>query len=71
MATRVKKVNWIKGKVWTERMTMEIEGPLLSSLVHMFIMAGSKEKREKLLDEFQKAHADMCEREAQKPAEAA
>lgn len=69
MATRAKpKANWLKAKVRTERMTMDIEGPLLSSIVHLFIMAGSKEKREKLLAEMQEAHADMCKREAEKAA---
>ena len=68
MAT--KRKNWLKAKIWTESMTVDMEGPLLSSIVSMFIVAGSKEKREKLLADMQKAHADMCERE-QARAEAA
>lgn len=64
MATR--KKNWIKAKIWNESMTVDLEGPLLGSVVHVFIMLGSKEAREKVLDEMQKAHIDMCEREQAK-----
>ncbi len=72
MATRAKpKTNWIKAKIRTEQMVVDLEGPLKSSLVHVFIMVGTKEDREKLLDEFQKAHADMCEREAEAAAKEA
>lgn len=68
MATRAKpKTNWLKAKVRTERMVVDLEGPLKSSLVHIFIMVGTKEDREKLLKEFHEAHVDMCKREALAP----
>lgn len=68
MATR--KKNWIKAKIWTESMTVDMEGPLLGAVVHVFIMLGSKEAREKVLAEIHAAHVDMCQREQEK-AEAA
>lgn len=50
----------VKLKVWTERSTAEIEGPILSAVYHLFMFV-KPEDREKLLQDMRQWHDDVVE----------
>jgi hypothetical protein len=62
--TKQAKPDWLKAKVRTSRMTMDIDGPLKSALPDMIYMLDSK-GRESVIAKMQKIHADICLREAE------
>jgi hypothetical protein len=56
------KPDWLKAKVRTSRMTMDIDGPLKSALPDLLYMLDTP-SREKALKKMQEIHASICERE--------
>jgi hypothetical protein len=67
MATKQAKPDWLKAKVRTSRMTMDIDGPLKSALPDMIYMLDAK-GREAVIAKMQRLHADICQREAEQAA---
>lgn len=66
MATRKQtKPDWLKAKVRTARMAMDIDGPLDSALPDVFLMIGTAERRNKVIEKIKEIHAGMCESEAE------
>jgi hypothetical protein len=61
------KPDWLKAKVRTSRMTMDIDGPLKSALPDMIYMLDAK-GRERVIAKMQEIHADICKREAEQAA---
>lgn len=70
MATKQAKPDWLKAKVRTTRMAMDIDGTLDGALPDVFMMIGSKERREKVIAKINEIHTGMCEREAERAAAA-
>jgi hypothetical protein len=68
MATKQAKPDWLKAKVRTARMAMDIDGTLDGALPDVFMMIDSKERREKVLAKFNEIHLRMCEFEAERAA---
>jgi hypothetical protein len=65
--TKQAKPDWLKAKVRTSRMTMDIDGPLKSALPDMIYMLDAK-GRETVIAKMQAIHADICQREAEQAA---
>lgn len=53
----------ITASVRTPRMTMRISGALDTSLPDIFVMVSGKNRREAVLEQLAKVHADMTARE--------
>lgn len=70
MATKQTKPDWLKAKVRTAHMAMDIDGTLDGALPDVFMMIGSKERREKVIAKINEIHAGMCEREAERAGSA-
>lgn len=68
MAAKQQKPDWLKAKVRTARMSMDIDGTLDGALPDVFMMIGSRERREKVLVRINQIHAQMNQREAEKAA---
>lgn len=64
--TKVMKPDWLKAKVRTSRMTMDIDGPLKSALPDLLCMLDAK-GRELVIAKMQEIHANICKREAGQP----
>jgi hypothetical protein len=65
--TKQAKPDWLKAKVRTSRMTMDIDGPLKSALPDMIYMLDAK-GRETVIAKMQAIHADICKHEAEQAA---
>jgi len=63
---KVTKPDWLKAKVRTSRMTMDIDGPLKAALPDLLYMLDAK-GRESVIAKMQEIHADICKREAEQP----
>jgi hypothetical protein len=63
MATKQPKPDWLKAKVRTSRMTMDIDGPLKSSIPDLIYMLNA-EDRAYVIERMQAKHADICQLEA-------
>jgi hypothetical protein len=67
MATKQAKPDWLKAKVRTSRMTMDIDGPLKAALPDMIYMLDAK-GRESVIAKMQEIHAGICQREVEQAA---
>ncbi|WP_369072872.1 hypothetical protein [Burkholderia gladioli] len=65
--TKAPKCDWLKAKVRTARMTMEIDGPLRHAICDVFIMLGDKD-REAVIAEMKERHESMLARAQEQPA---
>lgn len=66
--TKQPKPDWMKAKIRTSRMTMDIDGPLKGALPDCIYMLDAK-GRESVIAKMQAIHADICQREAEQAAE--
>jgi len=61
-AAKQAKPDWLKAKVHTSRMTMDIDGPLKAALPDLLYMLDTP-SREKALAKMKEIHDDICKRE--------
>lgn len=64
---RSTRTNYAKCKIWTERMTSEIEGTIAGVALMTFQSVAGKAAREEVLKHMQAHHVAACEREAEAP----
>jgi len=70
MATKQAKPDWLKAKVRTSRMSMDIDGTLDGALPDVFMMIGTKARREAVIAKVVEIHESMCAHEVQREAAA-
>ncbi|XAI94712.1 putative pyrophosphatase [Pseudomonas phage vB_Pa-PAC6] len=63
MATKAKRVNFMKVTLWTETMRADFEGPLSACIADSIMYVSDREKRERILKRMTETHQKMCRRE--------
>lgn len=61
--TKQPKPDWLKAKVRTARMSMDIDGTLDGALPDVFLMIGTRARREKVLKKITEVHESLNQKE--------